>query len=225
MFKVIILTVMPELMPNDFDTLLSLVSPEKQKRIKQFHSFRDAQNCLLGDILARIEICHATGLGKKQLEFSSNAYGKPFLVNNTHIHFNISHTDGYVVCAVADQSVGVDIELMKSVDMKIAKRFFMPDETAYIMAGDNICRFYEVWTKKESRMKWEGKGLYKPLTSFSVLALNHYERIYYHEAFKNEKVICHVCSKEQEPPTIRRVDTDSIMRNIMSLCRTKGRGT
>lgn len=96
MFEVVILTIMPELTQNEFSALLPLVYPEKQERIRKFHFFRDARNCLLGDVLTRIEIYRATGLSNKQLEFTVNAYGKPFLINSPHIHYNISHAGHYV---------------------------------------------------------------------------------------------------------------------------------
>lgn len=162
MFEVVILTVIPELTQKDFDALLPIVSPDKQERIKQFHFFRDARNCLLGEILARVEICHFTDLSMKQIDFSVNKYGKPFVIGKPSIQFNISHAGHYIACAISDEPVGVDIELIKTADMQIAKRFFTADETSYIMDGQQNTRFYEVWTKKESRIKWEGKGLHKP---------------------------------------------------------------
>lgn len=142
--------------------------------------FRDARNCLLGDILARVEICRFTNLSKKQIEFSVNEYGKPFVAGNSPIQFNISHAGNYIACVIANEPVGVDIEIIKTADMQIAKRFFTPEETAYIMDGHTNIRFYEVWTKKESRIKWEGKGLHKPLPSFSVFESNIQKQLIYH---------------------------------------------
>ena len=215
MLDVVILIAMPELTQEDFNSLLPLVSSEKQDRIKRFHFFRDAQNCLLGDILSRFEICRATGISNRQLEFSVNAYGKPFLVDNHHVHFNISHAGHYVSCAISDEPVGVDVELIKTVDLKIAERFFAPDETAYIMGDESKQRFYEVWTKKESRIKWEGLGLSKSLPSFSVFEKN--EQLIYHKALQNDEVICHVCSAKDEMPTIRVMDTTAFMQSITPL--------
>lgn len=45
---------------------------------------------------------------------------------------------------MADESVGIDIELIKPTDLKIADRFFASDETAYIMVDNHAHRFYEV---------------------------------------------------------------------------------
>jgi len=71
-----------------------------------------------------------------------------------------------------DQPVGIDIEHIKQIEIKIAKRFFAPDELVYVVSADDSLlaqRFYEIWTKKESRIKWEGRGLSKSLPGFSCL--------------------------------------------------------
>ena len=214
MFKVVILIAKSDLLQNEFDGLMPLVSAEKQKRIKKFRFFQDAQNCLLGDVLARTEICRATGLDNSQLRFSTNTYGKPFLINNDSIHFNISHTGFYVACVVADEPVGIDIEIIKPIELKIAERFFTSDEAAYVMDRDYICRFYEVWTKKESHIKCEGQGLGKPLTSFSVFEINEKRPLFYHKVFQNEKAVCHVCSAKKAPPSIRVIGIDTFIQSV-----------
>ena len=208
MFSVVILEALPALTQNEFDLLLPFVSTEKQARIKRFRFFSDAQNCLLGDILARIEICSATGLANNQLEFSSNEYGKPLLLNAPQIHFNISHAGHYIACVLSDVPVGIDIEIMRPFDCKIIERFFASDESAYVMGGKQLQRFYEVWTKKESRIKWEGVGLNKSLPSFSVFDQGGAEdNPVYQNVFQNNEAICHICSAKREHPEIKVIDT------------------
>ena len=217
MFKVVILNVVSELSLDEYDSLLSYVSIEKQERVKRFRSFQDAQNCLLGDILVRIEICRATGFSNKQLEFATSSYGKPYLTNISHIYYNISHAGHYVACVVDDEPVGIDIELVKPVDMRIAEQFFSPNETAYVLSaydGMRIQRFFEIWTKKESRIKWEGKGLSKDLPSFSVLGTLKQPELFYHNVYSDEKVVCYVCSSKSETPPIRVIDTNMLLQDI-----------
>jgi len=215
MFEVVILIASPALMQDEFDILLTFVDPEKRERIKRFRFFRDASNALLGDILARIEICRVTGLINKQLEFSANAYGKPFLKNNTHIHYNISHAGHYVALAISNQPVGIDIEVIKHIDLKIAERFFAPDEAIYVLSmqdDSHTQRFFEVWTKKESRIKWEGRGLSKELPSFSVFDLGEQETVFYHQVFRNSEAICYLCSNNSNKPSIRVINTVMLMQ-------------
>ena len=227
MCEVVILSIIPDLTKPEFDALLLLLSPEKQKRVKRYRFFRDAQNTLLGDVLARTEICRVTGQSIEQLDFTTNEYGKPFLTHlskdglaiNPYIHHNISHTGSYVACAVADRPVGIDIESIKSVDLKIAERFFAPDETEYIMNDSQTRRFIEVWTKKESLIKWEGKGLSKPLPSFSVISPKESEDPTYHEMFRNDEVICHLCICDKNKPSVKMIDTYELLRQLMNRTR------
>ena len=214
MFEVVILTVISELTQCEFDYMLTLVAPEKKERINKFRSFKDMRNCLLGDVLTRTEICRTTGLSNNELKFSTNTYGKPFLTGSHQVHFNISHSDRYVACVIADEPVGIDIESIKNANLHISERFFTSDEKAYIMQDHQKHRFYEVWTKKESRMKWEGKGLYIPLSSFSVFETNVQNLIYYHKVYENDEVISHACSTKQKPPYIKIIDTDSFICSI-----------
>lgn len=214
MFEAVILTIIPEVTQKEFNALLQLVTPDKKERIQRFHFFRDAQNCLLGDILARVEICRFVEISMKQIEFTVNEYGKPLVVGNPHIQFNISHAGHYIVCVVADEPVGIDIELIKHADMKIAERFFTSDEIAYIIDGQQEYRFYEVWTKKESRIKWEGKGLHKSLPSFSIFESSGQERLTYHNVFQNDEAVCHVCSTKLEAPSVRIIDTAIFIQSI-----------
>ena len=214
MCEVIILTILPDLTQTEFDALLRLVAPKKQERIRRYHFYRDAQNSLLGDILIRSEICRITRFNKEKLDFSTNEYDKPFLTNCPDVQFNISHTGHYVACAVANKPVGIDIESIKPVDLIIAKRFFAPDETEYIMNGNQTRRFFEIWTKKESRIKWEGKGLSKPLPSFSVFNPIELEELAYHEVFQNEEVICHVCLCDKNKPSIRHINTKELLSEL-----------
>ena len=78
---------------------------------------------MLGDILARSQICRATGLGNRQLKFSTSTFSKPFLVNNSMIYFIISHSVCYVVCAVADEPIGIDTEIIRPVELKSQNDF------------------------------------------------------------------------------------------------------
>ena len=204
----------------DFNVLLNLASSDKQKRIKRFKFIRDAQNCLFADVLVRMIIYNTTGISNKQLQFCMNKYGKPFLDNETSIHFNISHAGNYVVCAFDDRPIGIDIELMKPIDKKIAERYYTKDEIAYIQENEdfNIERFYKVWTKKESRIKYEGKGLSIPLSSFNVFDTVELERTSYFKIFQNEEAICHICTEKRYSPDVIKVDVNDLLYFAKSKC-------
>lgn len=111
------------------------------------------------------------GLPYLDSTISFNKFGKPYLTKNSNLHFNLSHSAGAIICAFSIMPVGIDIELVKSYNNKIVKRYFTEDEQDYIFCNeDNInSRFTEIWTKKEAYVKWLGLGISMPFDSFSVI--------------------------------------------------------
>ncbi len=94
------------------------------------------------------------------LKIEVNEKGKPYLANMHGVHFNLSHSNGMVCCAIADREVGVDIQHMGEYKKEIANRFFTADEQEYIERSENeTSAFYEIWTKKEALLKCKGTGL------------------------------------------------------------------
>ncbi len=103
--------------------------------------------------------------------------GKPFVApahNERRVNFNLSHSDGLFVCAIARGiEVGVDVEriTMRGDFLRLAQRFFAPGEVDFIRnltVAQQIEAFYECWTCKEAFMKGKGSGLHIPLDSFEV---------------------------------------------------------
>lgn len=204
----------PDLKENEFNRLLTFISTEKRERIKRFRVKSDAQSTLVGDILVRAEICQLMGCKNNDLIFSTNKYGKPYIENIPGVHFNLSHSGHYVVSALSSEPVGIDIETIKPIDIAIAKRFFTQDEYKYIhnsKNGNELTRFYEIWTMKESHIKWEGIGLSKPLNSFSVLNLRLNSYPYYYCILKNNEVVCYTCTVEKQVPVTKHMQIKELL--------------
>ena len=98
-------------------------------------------------------------------------HGKPFLKDCPGLHFNISHSGDYVICALSDAPVGCDIEKLQPVRERVAARFFSPEENAALAAAaDEAARemlFFRFWTLKESFLKAVGCGITEPLSAAS----------------------------------------------------------
>ena len=214
MLNVWIIEITDNLKKDEIEELSEFVSKEKRERIKRFHFISDAQNTLIADILIRSEICRLMGLDNKELVFKQNRYGKPYLDGYPDIQFNISHTNGYVACALDDEPVGIDIELLKSSDLCIAERFFCEDEKNYILNSDkNNEVFIEVWVKKESFIKRNGQGMSMPLDSFSVLN-DLPNRVVFHNVFSNHEVICYVCTQKKDL-TVNKMTISEFLSSLL----------
>jgi len=160
---------------STFNKLTEYTSIENKEKISDFFSYKDSQRTLIGDLLARYIICKKYNMKNTDIIFFKNEYGKPFLKNYPHFYFNISHSKDYVVCAVSDMPIGIDIELVKNINLNVAKRFFSASEYNYLLTQpkeEQLDYFYKLWTLKESYIKAVGKGLSIPLNSFSINICN-----------------------------------------------------
>jgi len=112
----------------------------------------------------------------KPLVFAKNTQGAVPNDIDEICHVSLSHTAGYVVCALCkERAVGVDVEVanghrlsltqMRRTEKKLLKKEFeskidaaepLPDARAI---ADRTCRFYERWTLAEAFGKMKGVGL------------------------------------------------------------------
>lgn len=102
--------------------------------------------------------------------YSYDKFGAPYFKTLENIHLSISHSNNIVVVAISKHSVGVDIEyVLKDVDYnKLANRLFNINESSKIHTLND---FYDVWTKKESYLKYLKDFKNISLKSFNVFDL------------------------------------------------------
>ncbi|MBY8913494.1 4'-phosphopantetheinyl transferase superfamily protein [Bacillus sp. YC2] len=156
---------------EESERMMSVVSAEKREKCRRFYHEEDAHRTLIGDVLVRTVIGHENGLDPAAVTFSVQEYGKPYIPSLPAVHFNISHSGRWIVCAVDSAPIGIDIEKLKPGTIDIAKRFFSQTEYNDLQAkhpDEQTDYFYHLWSMKESFIKQAGKGLSLPLDSFSV---------------------------------------------------------
>ncbi len=109
-------------------------------------------------------------LGRDPGHAERGQWGKPFFPEESALHFSISHSGEFWLCAFSEQPVGIDIQCCKSFvpPETLSRRFFHPREDAFL-ARNGYERFYDLWTAKESFVKFTGKGFYDEPESFSVV--------------------------------------------------------
>lgn len=105
-----------------------------------------------------------------QWEIARQERGKPYFLHQPAIHFSISHSGDYWACAFGSQPLGLDLQKHQTTDAAaLSKRFFHPDEDAYLQRG-KYRDFFAVWSAKESVVKYTGQGLIGGISSFSVIS-------------------------------------------------------
>ena len=133
-------------------------SPEKQKEISAIKVEKKQIERIVSDHSKRKALADYCGVDPLGIEFASSEKGKPF-AKNVDAHFNVSHSGDYVVCAVSDKEIGIDIEKIRAINPRTAERFANSVEIEYINSTPN--GLFEIWVLKEAYFKCTGSGLGK----------------------------------------------------------------
>lgn len=154
-----------------FHPLLSADEKSRASRLRFAH-LSNAFTICRG--LLRLLLSRYLDADPASLQFYYQSKGKPFLRNQSDLDFNLSHTDGMMVCGVAKRcEIGVDVEALRPLkDMQeLAEKFFCPEEACELISlpeNQRTSSFYRCWTRKEAYIKAIGEGLSAPLHSFRV---------------------------------------------------------
>lgn len=93
-------------------------------------------------------------------QFIIGEHGKPSLTAHLNIHFNISHCKEAVICAIADEPVGVDIECKRKITPSLIHHTMNDKEIFQIEQSDDpTFTFLQLWTSKEAVFKLTGSGI------------------------------------------------------------------
>lgn len=111
-----------------------------------------------------------TGLPPDRFQTARKDGGKPYFPLVPNVHFSISHSGDYWACAFGPAPVGLDLQKHQPCrSAQLAERFFHPQEALWLKQRQ-YRDFFQVWTAKESYVKFTGAGILDGLDCFSVLA-------------------------------------------------------
>ena len=153
--------------------LALLLSEDEQRRAARFHFDRDRDHWVTAHGLLRVILGRYLASSPAALQFGRGPFGKPKLIGEA-LHFNLSHTGGQALLAVARQcEVGVDIERLRS-DFspdELASHVFSSMEQADLFSltpAERHHAFLTLWTGKEAYTKARGLGLSFPLSKLTL---------------------------------------------------------
>jgi len=150
-------------------SLISTLSVFEQNKLYAIKHKNVLKQRLFGSIILK----HiAVGLGIVNAEYVSlTISGKPFFTLPNGFDFNISHSGNMVVCCLAkDSIVGIDLELIRPVNIEVYKNYFDLKEWDIITKSDNSgVTFFRLWVRKEAIIKADGRGIGIELSSLNCL--------------------------------------------------------
>jgi len=159
---------------HEADTYLPILSDEEKERAERFHFDSGRIQYLVTRTALRKTLARYTNADAHTLCFEYSAHGKPSLSGADAPQFNVAHSGGLALIAVAKEGmVGVDVEARRPdfAGQRIANRFFSAREAGALRnlpPEQHERGFLNCWTRKEAYIKARGDGLSCPLDSFDV---------------------------------------------------------
>ena len=172
--------------------LLKSISEEQKEKAFRYKNEKDQLRSLLSSYLIN-------QLSKEKI--IKNEAGKPYYENGPF--FNISHSGKYVIMAVSNKEVGVDIEENVEKDMTMLIKIFNEAEAKMIKEHAD---FYYLWCAKESLIKCMGSSINK-IKEIPGLPLNGLKTFkgkdYQCQTFIYDKHIISLTRESDEPFEIK----------------------
>ena len=138
-------------------TFLNTLNDSRRKKAERYKKYSDRVLSASSYVLLMYAL-HLNG-DDGEHTILCNEHGKPFF-ENSNIHFNISHTEGAVACAVQNVPVGVDIQKKAEKFEAVMRRACTEEEKKSVMSADDPqMEFTTLCTLKESILKCIGTGI------------------------------------------------------------------
>lgn len=155
---------------------LALLDEEERARAARFKVADARRQFVITRGALRLLLARHLGRPAQALRFAQGPHGKPFVVADRApppIEFNVSHSAGRGLIAIARAAVGVDIEFLgREADLDlVAKGVLTAAEQAALRrkaGGERALLFYRLWTCKEALIKAIGTGFACPPQGFAV---------------------------------------------------------
>ena len=141
-----------ELTDEQYNKYFGLMIDERKKYITSLASLEKKKQSVTGEMLVKIGVSSLLNINENEITISTKNNGKPY-TNVKNIHFSISHSADYAVCAIDNAPIGIDIEKIGPVNLKVIERFCNEGEIEYIKSDDSVNRLFEIWTAKEAAYK------------------------------------------------------------------------
>ena len=141
-----------------------------QKTLRYYFD-RDKRLCLGAGLLLHHMLLE-NGITDMVVDVDEN--GKPYLLNNSKIHFNISHDGDIAAVALSDHAVGVDVCSDRVYDKEVAAFSFSGEEIECVMnSSEPDLEYTRIWAKKESYLKMTGTGLLEDPKNVTVTGMDN----------------------------------------------------
>lgn len=159
---------------NDISFYYQVLDMDEKKRFKTFKSIERKKEFLIGRFLLKVLLARWLRVPIKKVSLEKGEFGKLHLKSNKLIHFNLTHSENIIACAISSSIVGIDCEVINSKFLHLATEVFSIQEIEYFNKFTTHREevFFEIWTRKEAYLKALGTGIHDDLKAVSVPTSN-----------------------------------------------------
>ncbi|MFO0801894.1 MAG: 4'-phosphopantetheinyl transferase superfamily protein [Gemmataceae bacterium] len=150
----------PDALPWSLEELASLLTPDERDRAARYKAGTVREQFTASRGLLRKLLGECLGTAPHAVPITYVLNGKPVLACQS-LHFNVSHTHGLMMIALAPRRIGADVERTRAVPdaAGLVGRFFSPAEQDQYRRLPEACReraFFRGWVCKEAVIKAAG---------------------------------------------------------------------
>lgn len=150
----------------------------EHERAARLRREADRARFVIGRSTRRELLARRIGIDPATLIFEEGRHGKPRLPphgSGTHPHFNSSHSGRWVLHAIADVEVGIDVEEIRPefADLDDFAWVLSDAERAFVQAAApprRAAALATVWVRKEAYVKALGEGLSRSLPAIGIIS-------------------------------------------------------
>lgn len=159
---------------DHLNALLRYLPPAEQARKNQIGHPQARRNFVLGRAVLRSRLSQVVGLLPSELAIGTGPHGKPGLISDPAVQFNLSHGGDWLVVALSIRhSLGVDLEpIQPRRNLPGLCRRYLSDREAHTVLAQpsryQAEHFLRHWTCKEAYVKGLGIGLTQTLTTLDL---------------------------------------------------------
>lgn len=156
---------------------VDVLDRHERDRAKRFRFDLDRSRYVAAHVALRTSLSDVLEQAPSEIQLTLGAEGKPALVENQDWVFNLSHSEGIALIAVApckhSADIGVDIEMVRDIAdwQSLARENFSDTEfrdLASCREEDRAIAFLRCWTRKEACVKALGTGLTLATKGFTI---------------------------------------------------------
>ncbi|MBV9353910.1 MAG: 4'-phosphopantetheinyl transferase superfamily protein [Chloroflexi bacterium] len=151
--------------PAELRGLAGLLSRDERERAERFVFQGDRDRFIAAHGFVRSVLGATLGVDPGAIVFGTEPQGKPFLIGTSGLHFNLSHSAGFALCAVAwERALGVDVEAespsggLEGVIDRVCSRAER-ESLCQLDPAERRRAVLQLWTRKEAYVKMRGEGL------------------------------------------------------------------